>query len=293
MLTSIVDRIERWETLDRVSETVQPIVSRLVGTGSRLDLLTGRWLGHAVHPAAVLAPIGCWVGAGAADLIGGRGASTLARRLVGAGVLSAAPASATGMADWADTHAAEQRVGVVHALMNSAAVATMAASWLVRRRGHHGTGAALSAVGLLGVTGAGFLGGHLAYARGVGVSTTAFQSGPDEWTRLIAVDDLADDGLTEATLGDVSYVVARQDGDIRVLENRCTHRGGPLADGSLVGDCVECPWHGSRFSIDDGTVTSGPASVPQPAYEVRVTDGSVEIRRTEVGDLRAGVARAS
>jgi nitrite reductase/ring-hydroxylating ferredoxin subunit len=73
---------------------------------------------------------------------------------------------------------------------------------------------------------------------------------------------------------------------VDVLEDRCTHRGAPLSDGTLVGECIECPWHASRFRTNDGTVLGGPASIEQPAYDTRLADGWVEIRRSEPGGLR-------
>ena len=70
------------------------------------------------------------------------------------------------------------------------------------------------------------------------------------------------------------------------MESRCTHRGGPLHDGDVVGACIECPWHGSRFDRRTGAVTRGPASAPQPVYEARIDDGELMIRREEHGGLR-------
>ena len=56
------------------------------------------------------------------------------------------------------------------------------------------------------------------------------------------------------------------------------HRGGSLADGELVGECVRCPLHASEFRLEDGSVEQGPAAYPQPALEARVRDGSIEVR---------------
>ena len=126
---------------------------------------------------------------------------------------------------------------------------------------------------------------------GVGVSTTVFHAGPDEWTRLVRADDLDEDQPSEAALDGVGYVVVRANDEVHVLENRCTHRGGPLANGPIVAGCIECPWHGSRFALSDGSIAAGPASVPQPAYEVRVVAGQVEIRRDEPGGLRRASVR--
>jgi nitrite reductase/ring-hydroxylating ferredoxin subunit len=67
-------------------------------------------------------------------------------------------------------------------------------------------------------------------------------------------------------------------GEVRALADRCAHRGGVLHEGELVDGCVECPLHGSRFRLDDGSVERGPSAYPQPAYEVRVQDGRIAVR---------------
>ena len=79
-------------------------------------------------------------------------------------------------------------------------------------------------------------------------------------------------------LGGVAILIARRGGEVHALSNTCVHRGGSLADGELVGDCVQCPLHGSRFRLEDGSVEQGPAAYPQPALEARVRDGSIEVR---------------
>jgi len=57
---------------------------------------------------------------------------------------------------------------------------------------------------------------------------------------------------------------------------------GPLAQGAVVEGCLECPWHGSRFSIDNGRVARGPALYDQPAYEIREAEaGGYEVRRIQ------------
>ena len=52
---------------------------------------------------------------------------------------------------------------------------------------------------------------------------------------------------------------------------------GPLDEGTLEGDVVTCPWHGSKFCVLDGGIVAGPAAYPQPAFRARVLDGRVRI----------------
>src|SRR5688500_7072099 len=130
-------RIENAQGLDRPVRLVQPLVDALLADRSRADLLHGMWLGHAVHPLLVMVPIGTWTSATVLDLVGGRDSRVAAQRLVGTGLLAAAPAAVTGWAEWGLAEQREKRVGVFHAASNVAAVGLFGASWKARRRGRH------------------------------------------------------------------------------------------------------------------------------------------------------------
>jgi nitrite reductase/ring-hydroxylating ferredoxin subunit len=58
----------------------------------------------------------------------------------------------------------------------------------------------------------------------------------------------------------------------------CSHAGGPLEEGKITANCVECPWHGSVFNLQDGRIVHGPATQPQPAFDVRERDGEIQIK---------------
>ena len=281
--------IETAEGLDRAANVLKPVALRIRKGKLRTDVLTGRHLGHPVHPAAVSVPLGCWTASGILDMVGGPGARRASQLLVGAGSLAAGPAVVSGLADWLDTEGAEKRIGVAHAIGNLFALSLFTGSWVARRRGRTGLGVLLGAAGSAAVSAAGFLGGHLAYVRGVGVNTTAFASGPRDWTSVEhdTLDRIANPAGGVA--GNVAVViVADPDAPVsyRVLEDRCTHRGAPLHEGRVEKHCIVCPWHGSKFDIATGTVQGGPASVDQPVYEVREVVGQLQVRRTEHGDLR-------
>ena len=66
----------------------------------------------------------------------------------------------------------------------------------------------------------------------------------------------------------------------RGIGARCSHRGGPLQEGTFADDCVTCPWHQSKFRLEDGSIVDGPAIAPQPRYEVRAEGDSFAARRT-------------
>jgi 3-phenylpropionate/trans-cinnamate dioxygenase ferredoxin component len=61
------------------------------------------------------------------------------------------------------------------------------------------------------------------------------------------------------------------------IADRCSHDGGPVGEGRLVGEAIECPRHGARFSLETGKALSLPGVVDIPAYPVRVVDQEVQV----------------
>ena len=137
-------------------------------------LLRGRPAGHAAHPFLTDLPLGAWMSAGILDLVGGERARPAARTLVGVGLLGSVPTSLTGLAEWTHTDPASGRVGALHAVGNTAALALMGLSWLARGHGHHRRGVLLALAGNSVAAASGYLGGHLAIARNVGSRDAAY-----------------------------------------------------------------------------------------------------------------------
>jgi nitrite reductase/ring-hydroxylating ferredoxin subunit len=67
------------------------------------------------------------------------------------------------------------------------------------------------------------------------------------------------------------------DGQLFALDNTCTHRGGPLAEGEVAGHEVTCPWHGATFDVRTGAVVGPPAQRAVARYDVRVTGTDIEV----------------
>jgi nitrite reductase/ring-hydroxylating ferredoxin subunit/uncharacterized membrane protein len=277
MLDAVTARIERAKALDAVADPVAQSADTVLSSKRLTNLLSGTPIGHPLHPLLVTVPIGAWTSSMFFDLTGQEEA---ADALVGLGVLSAVPTALAGFSDWRHTEGAERRVGLVHAVANNVAVTAYAASWFARRAGRRRMGVALSLVGATAVNVGGWLGGHLSYAMGVGVDTTVFQHGETDWTYLADEADVQPGVLQAADFAGVPLLLTRTDDGIVALADRCSHRGAPLHEGELVDGCVVCPWHGSAFALD-GAVVEGPATRPQPAYEVQITDGQVFARRAE------------
>lgn len=278
-ISAILTAIDHDDRLDRLAKPVAAAVNELTASSFAKNALSGTWIGHPLHPALASIPLGAWVSASVVDLTGGPGGANVARRLVALGVVSAVPTMAAGASDWSSQYGREQREGLVHGMANGAATVLQAASCCLRRRNHRALGSVVSLAALGTALSAAYLGGHLTFVRGVGVNRTAFEPGTHEWTDVAAEDDIREGIPLRVVCHGTPVALVRTAGRLQALSATCTHAGGPLDKGSLEGCAIACPWHGSQFRLDDGTVTRGPASVPQPSWHVRVTDGRVEIRR--------------
>src|SRR3954470_7040780 len=171
---------------------------------------------------------------------------------------------------------AVRRAGLVHAASNATALTLYASSLASGGRRGSALRAGGAAVLLLG----GYLGGHLSFTKGVGPAQTVYDPGPEEWTPAADASQLQDRRPTRVVVGDPPVLLLRDGEELFAIHDRCSHRGCSLTDGSLEGDEIVCACHGSRFDRRDGSVRQGPATAPQPAFEVRVRDERAEVRRS-------------
>ena len=286
----LLDILERDPRADAVIDVLTGRV-RALPLGRARDGLHGRWLGHPVHPLAVQLPIGSWMSAAVLDLWPGR--SREAGLLVGIGLAAAGPAALTGAVDWSELRRQQTRVGLVHAVANTAAVGLYGASLLCRLTGRSGAGRAYGFLGLTAVSLGGMLGGHLAYRQAAGANHA--EEVPhvvsEGWHRIGAVDEFPVGEPVRRAVDDVPVLVVREiGGTFHALAERCSHLAGPLSEGTVADGCVRCPWHGSVFRLSDGWNVRGPATAPQPAFDTRVVDGHVEVslRREDGTQRQAG-----
>jgi nitrite reductase/ring-hydroxylating ferredoxin subunit/uncharacterized membrane protein len=271
--------IESAEALDEPAQAIAKQVRDTLSGGPLKDLLSGTWLGHAVHPMLTDVVIGSFTSASMLDLVGGGTSHHASRKLIGLGLLAYLPTAATGLNDWADTEPVDgrvRRVGAVHAGANALGALLYALSLRRRRRGHSGRLLGLMGLGVLSA--GGYLGGHLSFTRGVGPDQTVFDRGPTDWTPAADAAQLPEGRPTRIVVEDTPVLLLREGESFYAIHDRCSHRGCSLSDGELDGEEIVCACHGSRFDRRNGAVTSGPATAPQPAFQVRVSDGRVEVR---------------
>jgi uncharacterized membrane protein len=179
-LNGLVARLESIEALDGPGRTAGRMVRALIPDGAPKDVLSGAWLGHAVHPIMTDIPIGAWTSAVLLDWTGGEDSRAASDRLILTGVLAAGATIATGWSDWADAeqgNASVRRSGLVHAAANATATALMVGSYLARKRGARRRGRLLALAGSAALGTGGWLGGHLTYTLGAGVPAGAPAAG--------------------------------------------------------------------------------------------------------------------
>jgi nitrite reductase/ring-hydroxylating ferredoxin subunit/uncharacterized membrane protein len=249
------------------------------------DFLNGTWLGHPLHAAATDIPIGSLLVTVVLDLMNQPAAADVA--LV-ATILFMLAAAVTGSADYADTDGAARVRATVHSTLMVVALLLLLVSLALRAGSptDRTIPIALSFIGFLIVTAGAYVGGDVVYLFGNMVSRHAFRGAGTKWIRL-DTGGVADLGTlpeatpTKARAGANDLVLVRIADTVFALHAVCAHAGGPLHEGSVVDGCVECPWHGSRFRLNDGHLRRGPALYDQPSYEIRPADaGGYEVRCT-------------
>jgi len=102
--------------------------------------------------------------------------------------------------------------------------------------------------------------------------------------RVAGLDELPDRTPTEVYPGGHPVVLVRLAGEVFALDGRCPHRGGPLAEGTVEGCAIRCPWHGFRYDVRTGEPLFPDAWGPAPSYAVRVANGQVELLVAPAGD---------
>ena len=280
-VTEVVDRLERASVLDPVVKGLRSLTQKVLAPQGVRDALHGVWLGHPLHPVLTDVPIGAWSAAAVLDAVPGTGIG--ASTLIATGCAAAVPTALSGWADWSELHGPHQRVGVIHAAANVAALAFYTASLGARMRGRRVRGKALAYAGLAAMTAGGYLGGHLVFRQGAGANHGADVPDlfPGGWHDIGRLDDLPDGKPAKRTVEGVDLLVVRRGQHVDVLSDKCSHLSGPLSEGEFTVEagqgCIVCPWHGSTFRLADGAVRHGPATSPQHRFATRVADGRLEV----------------
>ena len=250
--------------------------------------------GHPIHPALIPFPFAFLYGAFFFDLAGRLSQRptwwTTGGYLGLVGIVAALVAAVPGFIDYFTTvppkSSGKQRA-TKHMLVNLGAVILFAIAWAIR--GDAGTMPGttilvLEAIGLVLLTSGGWMGGVLVNRNQIGVDHRYAQAGQwkeesihptDEPLVVARSDELKVNQMKLLHLNGRRLVLARTEQGYVVFDDRCTHRGGSLADGVMIAGVVQCPWHGSQFDCHTGAVKAGPAGEPIQSHRVREEGGRV------------------
>jgi nitrite reductase/ring-hydroxylating ferredoxin subunit/uncharacterized membrane protein len=209
---------------------------------------------------------------------------TVGHYMAAAGIVMALVAAIPGLIDYLSTvpprSSAKQRA-TIHMIVNLTAVTLFALAWLNRSVAEP----AWSVLGIEVLAGAalgvgGWMGGTLVYRNQIGVDHRYAHAGrwreetlavrPGDVVTIARADELKVGQMKLVHLNDRRIVLAHTPNGYAAFDDRCTHKGASLADGCLIDGTVQCPWHGSQFTVASGGVQAGPATEAIATYAVRV-----------------------
>lgn len=254
---------------------------------------TASYKGHPIHPALIPFPFAFLTGALIFDALGwvlGEGSfATTGRYLAIAGFAAGVVTAIPGIIDYLYTvppRSSGKKRARLHGMLNLSAVALFALAIWLRAETVTALVLGIEAAGVALLFYAGWLGGTLVVRNMIGVDHRYANAGKwkearlesdGDWAVAAGQDELQPGQMKLLHLNGRRIVLARTAKGHVAFDDRCTHRGASLAGGVLVGNTVQCLWHGSQFDAETGDVRCGPATEGIARYAVDVRDGAVRI----------------
>lgn len=250
---------------------------------------------HPLHPILVCFPIAFFTGTLVFDLL-----AVLFNRdhlaFVGyfmeiAGIFGAVLAAIPGIIDYSQTvppdSSAKSRAAK-HGITNTLMLLIFTGAWFYRRQETFEPWLliAIEAAGFILMMIAGWMGGTLVYRNQIGVDPRYAHAGkwkesywpdqqPGSEMEVGTVDEIKVNQMQLLHVGKKRIVLSRSEKGYAAFDDRCTHKGGSLAGGSMICGTVQCPWHGSQFDVHTGQLKAGPGKDPIHCYSVKEVNGKV------------------
>ena len=99
-----------------------------------------------------------------------------------------------------------------------------------------------------------------------------------DWVTAADEGEIEPGQVKNVQVGERRLAICNVEGQYYCIDDLCTHDGGPLGQGELLGDQIECPRHGALFDVKTGKALTLPAVLPVNTHEVRVQDGEIQVR---------------
>jgi nitrite reductase/ring-hydroxylating ferredoxin subunit/uncharacterized membrane protein len=268
------------------------------------DFLEGKPLRYPLHPMLVHFPIGLFLLSFLLDL------ASLAFPFVPnlvrgsfyamlVGVITALLAAVPGLVDYTDIRSDHpaKRTATMHLVLNLIVVALYGINLGVRSpllgdQRIPDMPLILSLGGMALLFASSYLGGRLVYDEGIAVgrhkrraptpqdtlhlsTANAAKEGDVIFVPVLGAEQLSNEETLRAQINGQVMTIAKVDNRVFAFQEFCTHRFGPLSEGTFHGFDVQCPWHKSCFDMRTGKVTNGPAKVDLKTFRVETRDGKI------------------
>ncbi|HEY8661013.1 MAG TPA: DUF2231 domain-containing protein, partial [Hanamia sp.] len=209
---------------------------------------------------------------------------------IGMGLLAAIP----GIIDYLYTippKSSAKKRGTKHGLLNVTHLILFFIAWNIRGNENANMNLVLilEVAGMVVLFFAGWLGGTLVYRNQIAVDPRYAEAGKwkeeyfettTEKIKVATTDELKLNQMKLLHIGNKRIVIGKTEKGYVAFDDHCTHRGGSLAAGAMICSTVQCPWHGSQFSVESGTVKAGPATKSIVVYPLTETNGSIYLQFT-------------
>jgi nitrite reductase/ring-hydroxylating ferredoxin subunit len=95
------------------------------------------------------------------------------------------------------------------------------------------------------------------------------------FVKVLQENDLRPNEIKAVQADGKNVLVVNINGEYFAIGNICMHMGCRLSNGTLTGENIECPCHGSTYSVKSGSIVKGPTKKPEPVYQVKVEGGQI------------------
>jgi nitrite reductase/ring-hydroxylating ferredoxin subunit/uncharacterized membrane protein len=250
---------------------------------------------HPIHPILVAFPIAFFTGTFLFDilfLLNGNGDHLVTAKYLNiAGIIGAVCAAIPGIIDYVGAvppDSSAKKRATYHGLLNTGVLLLFLSAYFIRYDARVSiVQIGIETLAIVLMTIAGWMGGTLVYRNQLGVDIR--YAGAGKWNEEYLDGESGE--IAVATTGELSVnqmklvhingkriVIAKTEDGFTAFDDRCTHKGGTLAGGSMICGTVQCPWHGSQFDVGTGEVKAGPARKKIKTYETWTTGNKVFIR---------------